>query len=94
MRKPRKTVAVALATVVTFYFSAYLYVRSKQWLVHRSGFTGGMTANHSVDIGNLGLGWNADYGAVQVSYWVFTPLRWGETAYWYLRHPAGKPWPY
>jgi hypothetical protein len=91
MSRTRSKTALVAVAGVALYFGGYLYARSAQWLVHRSGFAGGNTDNHSVVEGDRSFGWNADAG---VSYYFFTPLRWGETTYWYLRYPTGTPWPY
>lgn len=85
---------LAIAAVVMIYLGGYCYVRSQGWLVHRSGFAHGNTDNHSVGVGDLGRGGSLQSQAAAISHVVFTPLRWAETAYWYLRHPAGTPWPY
>jgi hypothetical protein len=85
---------LAVAAVVVFYVAAYLWTRSQHYLVHYSGAAGGDTDNHRIDTGDLGTGFNPDYHLANASYIVFTPLRWVETGYWYLRHPPGQPWPY
>lgn len=90
----RSKIALCIAALFAVYVGGYLFVRSQHWLVHRSGFAYGNTDNHSIAIGDLGWGFNPEYRVAQVSYLVFAPLRWGETAFWYIRHPTGKPWPY
>ena len=83
---------IVLLLVLTVYCGGYVYVRQQQWLVHCSGFAYGNTDNHRVDIGDMGIG-ELPF-EVWASYWVFAPLRWMETAYWYLRYPKGHAWPY
>jgi hypothetical protein len=86
----RRKFVFALLAFLVLYIGGYLCVRSQHWLVHRSGSAYGNTDNHSVTVGDLGLGWNPAHRVAQVSYVLFAPLRWAETAYWYLRHPAGN----
>ena len=85
---------VATVMAVT-YVGAYLWVRSQHYLVHYSGYAHGNTANHRVSTGDFWtpLASAAPYGPT-VSYYLFTPLRWIETGYWYLRYPTNRPWPY
>ena len=90
----RRVLILALAIVGVLYVAGYSYVRSQHYLVHYSGFVQGNTDNHRIDVGDLGLGFNIAWPIAEVSYWVFTPLRWMEAGYWYLRHPVGQPWPY
>lgn len=95
LKRPSKRLTMmALAVVWAGYVGAYAQVRSQRWLVHRSGYAHGMTDSHSIAVGDLGPGWNANYEAARAGYIVFAPLRWCETACWYWRHPAGEPWPY
>ncbi len=93
---PERCSKIALVTgvLVAVYVGGYLYVRSQHWLVHRSGFAYGKTDSHSVVMGDLGPGMAAGYPMAHLSYYLFTPLRWGETACWYACYPAGRPWPY
>jgi len=90
----RKKLAWLVVVFAMVYVGGYCFARSRGWLIHRSGFAGGNTDHHSIDVGDLGRGGSPAYGAAYASHLVFTPLRWGETAYWYVRHPVGKPWPY
>ncbi len=85
---------LALTCLGILYLAGYSYVRSRHYLVHSSGFAAGTIDNHRIAVGDLGLGFNSAYRVAGLSYWVFTPLRWLETGYWYLRHPAGQSWPY
>ncbi len=79
---------VLCLTLFTVYCGFYLYIRSNHWIVHRSGFAFGNTDNHRVGFGRVATTQR------QIAYLVYTPLRWAETAYWHLRYPVGKPWPY
>ena len=85
---------VAVNIVGALYISGYGYARSNHYLVHYSGFVNNQTDNHRIAVGDLGLGINPSAQIAGVSYWVFSPLRWIESKYWYLQHPVGQPWPY
>ncbi len=76
------------------YVGGYLYVRSQNLLVHYSSFANGNTDSHRIDIGDLGPGFNPSNQTARISYYIFTPLRWVETGFWYMRYPRNKPWPY
>lgn len=94
LRFRRCLVLLPLAAFAALYAGVYIFARSQHWLVHRSACIAGKTDTHTIAVGDLGLGFNPAYRVANVSYVVFTPLRWAETAFWYGLHPAGKPWPY
>jgi len=84
---------IVMLVLLTAYVGMYLYVRQHHWLIHKSGFAFGMTDNHSVIMGDpahVDVSWRRR----SIAYLVFTPLRYVETAYWYVRYPKDEPWPY
>ncbi len=94
MNKRRSLVLCLI--ILTVYCGFYLYVRSNHWIVHRSGFAFGNTDNHRLVFGDISLSITATTFPKQrvFAYWIFAPLRYAETGYWYIRYPVGKPWPY
>lgn len=90
-RDRRRKVIVAAFVAMVLYVGGYALVRSEGWLVHRSSFMDGKTYEHAVVAGDPGIGGGGEKELCAV---VFGPLRWCEGVLWYVRYPAGKPWPY
>lgn len=90
----RVGIAIAILLLAGLYVGGYLAARSRHYLVHYSGSAYGNTANHRIGAGDLGTGLNPAYQVAGVCDIIFTPLRWIETGYWYVRYPTDQPWPY
>jgi len=81
---------VILAIVVSIYGFGYLAARQNRWLVHRAAYEtsdhGAKQYFHWVDRGDFGPALlfhshsSAELWGQEVSYWMFTPLRWLEEA--------------
>lgn len=88
--------ALYILIVVLFlagaYCAGYLYVRHNHWMIHRSGYAFGNTAQHHIALADPGH--SPHPPEVAVAWYLFTPLRYIETAYWYWRYPTDEPWPY
>ncbi|MCX5661580.1 MAG: hypothetical protein NTW19_18030 [Planctomycetota bacterium] len=92
----RKAIVILLVLTAILYVGGYVHARRQHLLVHRSAYAYGKTDSHSVDEGDFGPGLlSGNAGQLSLGAWVvFTPLRWTETLYWYVRHPRGQRWPY
>ncbi len=89
-KRKRNLIVLAIGLFLLIgYVGQYRHVRQDHYLVHYSSFADGKTAKHRIDIGDF-PGMTGPW----VWHIVFTPLRWAETGYWYIRHPPGQPWPY
>lgn len=93
LRRWRRPI-LALTIFGVLYVVGYAYVRCQHYLIHRSGFAFGNTENHRITAGDFGVGNYQVARFTAVYYWLFTPMRWMETGYWYLRYPTDEPWPY
>jgi len=89
-RRPRWPLAAAVLAAA--YCGGYLHLRQRHWFVHYSTAAYGNTYSHRVDMGDL---WFAPPPVgVITAFYLYAPLRWLETGYWYARYPRNRPWPY
>jgi hypothetical protein len=89
----KRRYAILGISLLSLYCGSYLSVRNNHWIIHRSGYAFGNTDNHRVVKGDMGVMYTPGYRYL-LAYWVYMPLRFAETAYWYVRYPKGQPWPY
>ncbi len=71
---------IALASIVLAYALSYGVARYSQMLIHRVSFAGD-ARYHWIDTGDRFM-WSPLGVLGPVSYFVFTPLRWGESFVW------------
>jgi hypothetical protein len=90
-RKLLVALLVVVAPLLASYVTSYACVRDRHVLVHTMGCSGGgpmKIERHGVGPGDLVMS-----RSPAVCFWLFAPLRWAETALWYLREPRGSACP-
>lgn len=80
--------------ILGIYIAGYGLARNQHLLVHYVAYVDGKIDSYRIDVGDLGTGYNPAYHLAHFSDYVFTPMRWIESGYWYLRYPVGSSWPY
>jgi len=76
-----------LAVAATLYVMSYGFFRGSHQLVHRISFAGSVYSEHYVAGGSA---WFMGQHINDTLAWVYSPLRWLETAAWYVVRPPGS----